>query len=194
MDERQLQEDLQYVRSAVARGEGGHNPAAVYFLWAAITFVGFALLDQRPDKVGLYWLFVGPLGGVLSGLLGWRAGRARGQSSQAAGRRHWLHWSALVLAIMLLMPLAATGHIPGNEIPRLVLLLVAFAYFTGGNQLDGRLRWIAAAVAGCYLLTLARPELPYLWTLTATIVAVSFVACGLVTAASERRERQTREP
>jgi hypothetical protein len=194
VDERQLQDDLSYVRSAVARGETGSNPAGVYFLWAAITFVGFALLDYVPEKSGLFWMFAGPLGGVASGLLGRRAGRARGQGSEAAGRRHWLHWTALVLAIVLLLPLTATGRIPPGETPRLVLLLVAFAYFTGGAYLDARLRWIAGAVAGCYLLTVVQPQMPRLWTVTAFILAASFVAGGLVTAASERRQQQTPEP
>jgi hypothetical protein len=187
VDERRLQEDLHYVRSALDRGDTGANPATVYFLWAAITFFGFALLDYVPQKAGLYWMVLGPLGGVLSGLLGWRAARARGQASETGGRRHWLHWTALVFAILLLLPLFARGHLPRIEMPRLVLLLVAFAYFTGGAYLDGRLRWIAGAVAGCYLMTILFRQMPYLWTVTALIVAVSFVACGIVTAAAERR-------
>jgi hypothetical protein len=194
VNENRLEEDLRYVRSAVARGEGSGNPAAIYFLWAAITLVGFALLDYGPNHSGLFWMFAGPIGGVISGVLGRRAARARGQASENGGRRHWMHWMAMVLAIFLLVPLTATGRIPPTEMPRLVLLLVAFAYFTGGAYLDPRLRWIAGAVAVCYLMTLAQPQVPHLWTVTAVIVAGSFVACGLVTAAAQRSGRQALEP
>lgn len=187
MDEQQLQRDLSFVRAAVERGDAPASPAGVYYLWAAISLVGFALIDYAPAQVGLYWMFAGPLGGVASGLIGWRAARARGQSSERLGRRHWLHWTALVAAIFLLAPLVATGRIPNAEMPRLVLLLVAFAYFTGGAYLDPRLRWIAGAVAGCYLLTVVVRELPHLWTVTAVVLAASFVACGLVTSRIDRR-------
>jgi hypothetical protein len=191
--QQQLQSDLDYVRTALDRGASGAHPAAVYFLWAVITFFGFTLLDHRPDLAGLYWMIFGPLGGVLSAMLGRRSARARGQAFQTNARRHWLHWSALVAAILLLLPLSARGQISPLEIPRLVLLLTAFAYFTGGAYLDPRLRWIAAVVAGCYLMTVVQRQMPHLWTVTAAIVAASFVACGIVTAAAERRG-QTPEP
>ena len=191
VDENQLQDDLRYVRSALDRSDAPGSPAAVYFLWAAITFVGFALVDFGPKHTGLYWMVAGPLGGIASGLLGRRAGRARGQTSSAVGRRHWLHWSAFMVTLLLLIPLFTTRRLPPTEIPRLVLLLVAFAYFTGGAYLDRRLRWIGGAVAGCYLLTIAAPGMPHLWTVTAAILALSFVACGIVTANNERGQRPT---
>jgi hypothetical protein len=182
-----LQDDLDYVRSALAKSDAPASPAAVYFLWAAITLVGFSLVEFGPRYTGLFWMIAGPLGGVASGLLGRRAGRARGQTSSRVGRRHWLHWAGLVGAIFLLIPLLTTRRIPAGEMPRLVLLLTALAYFTGGGYLDRRLRWIAGAVAGCYLLTVGVPGLPHLWTVTAVILAVSFVACGIVTASADRR-------
>jgi hypothetical protein len=187
VDNNQLQDDLRYVRSALDKSDAPTNPAAVYFLWAAITLVGFSLIEFGPRHTGLFWMIAGPLGGIASGLLGRRAGRARGQTSNAVGRRHWLHWSGMVGAIFLLIPLMSTRRIAPTEMPRLVLVLVAFAYFTGGAYLDRRLRWIGGAVAGCYLMTIAVPDMPHLWTVTAVILALSFVACGIVTASVERR-------
>jgi hypothetical protein len=191
LDEKQLQEDLNYVRAAVDRSDAPPNPATVYFLWAAITFFGFALLDYSAQHSGVFWMVAGPVGGIVSGLLGRRAGRARGQTSPVVGRRHWLHWMALVFAIFLLMPLTKSGRIPATEMPRLVLLLTAFAYFTGGGYLDRRLRWIAGVVAGCYLMTVVFRQMPHLWTVTAAILASSFIACGIITAKGERRPPST---
>jgi hypothetical protein len=97
------------------------------------------------------------------------------------------HWSGMMGAILLLMPLAATRAIPAPELPRLILLLVAFSYFTVGAYLDRRYRWIGLALAGCYLVTLFGRGFPYLWTLTGILLAASLAVGGLVTLASHRR-------
>lgn len=87
-----------------------------------------------------------------------------------------------MIAILLLIPLMITGAIPATEIPRLILLLVGFAYWTAGAYLDRRMLWIGVAVAGCYLLTVFARDLPYLWTVTASVLAASLIGCGIVSA------------
>lgn len=186
-DDKQLREDLSYVRSVLSRAEGASGPASVYFLWAAITFFGFAIIDYAPEKSGFYWMIAGPAGGILSGVLGWRAGRAIGQSSSHEGWVHWMHWTGFMAVVLLLIPLAAGRVIPTTELPRLILLLVALAYWTAGVHLDRGLLWVGLAVAGCYVFTLVQRGMPYLWTITAAVLAASFVVCGLVTAARERK-------
>lgn len=186
-DDRQLREDLSYVRSVLARTTGASSPATLYFLWAVIVFFGFAMLDFAPDETGFYWMIAGPVGGVLSGFLGWRAARALGQVSSRLGRDHGLHWVGLMIAILLVFPLVATGAIRVGESPRIILLIVAFAYWTAGVYLDGRLLWVAVVVAAGYLLTIFQREIPYLWTLTGAVLAASFVVCGIITAARVRR-------
>src|SRR5213593_929666 len=110
-EDNRLRDDLSYVRSVVARANAGDSPAVIYFLWAAITSFGFALIDFAPERTGLYWMIAGPAGGVLSAFLGWRAGRALGQSSHREGRSHALHWTGMMVAIVLLAPLTVTGGV-----------------------------------------------------------------------------------
>ena len=186
-DDRNLHDDLSYVRTVLDRAESGDNPAIIYFLWAAISFIGFSMIDFFPKQTGLYWVIAGPAGGVLSGVLGWRAGRALGQSSRREGRLHGLHWSGLMGAIVLLVPLVATHQLPTETIPRLILLLVAFSYFAAGVHMDRRLLWVGLALGGCYLFTVFEVGLPYLWTITAALLSASLVIAGFFAMARARR-------
>ncbi len=187
-DDKQVHDDLDYVRTVLKRAEDtAGNPATIYFLWAAITFFGFAIIDVAPEKTGLYWVIAGPLGGVLSGILGHRAGRATGQQSQREGRIQAMHWSGLLAAAFLLVPLAITHVIAIQDFPRLVLLIVALSYYTAGVHTDRRLVPVSFVLAGCYLLTVFVRDLPYLWTVTAAILATSLTVAGLFAAARSRR-------
>jgi hypothetical protein len=187
-DEKQMREDLSYVRSALDRASAAGNPAIVYVLWAAISFFGFAIIDYAPERTSFYWMIMGPLGGVLSAVLGWRAGRALGQDSRREGRLHGLHWGGMMVAILLLIPLVTTRAVSVTELPRIILLLVALSYYLAGVHVDRRLLWVGAAVGGCYLFTVYQRDLPRLWTITAAALAASLVAAGIVAAARARRE------
>lgn len=183
-EDKNVRDDLSYVRGALARAEGeARSPASVYFLWAAVSFFGFAIIDFAPHRAGVYWLIAGPLGGVLSGILGERAARRAGRSSLSEGRRWALHWAALLAAILLLAPLAATGGVHVAALPRLILLVSALVYFLAGVHLDRRMIAMGPVLAGCYLLTVAARGMPYLWTLTAAVLAASLVLTGLLASA-----------
>jgi hypothetical protein len=188
-DERNLHEDFSYVRDVLDRAQGeARNSASIYFLWAAISFFGYAIIDFTPEKTGFYWMIAGPAGGILSGVLGKRAARRAGRASSRAGRVETLHWASLLVGILLLVPLVTTGAIPGGELPRIILLLVAVAYFTAGLHLDRRMIPVAAVLAACYLLTVFARGLPYLWTVTGGILAAALVVAGLAAAVRARRE------
>jgi len=187
-NDKQVHDDLSYVRSVVHRAEGSFgNPATTYFLWAAITFFGFAIIDFAPEKTGFYWMIAGPVGGVLSGILGYRAGRALGQSSEREGRIQAMHWTGLMAAILLLVPLVATRVVAVDDFPRLTLLLIGLAYYLAGVHTDRRFIPLGFVLAGCYLLSVFARDLPYLWTINAAIVAASLAAAGLFAAACARR-------
>jgi len=187
-DDKQVREDLGYIRSVLNRAEDAENPAIIYFLWAAITFIGFAMIDFRPNLTGFYWMIAGPGGGLLSAYLGWRAGRAVGQTSAREGRDHALHWSGMMVAILLVIPLTVTGALAPNNVERVILLIVALSYFLAGVHLDRRMLLIGIALGGCYLFTVFARNLPYLWTITAAVIAASLVATGIFAAARQRRE------
>ena len=92
-----------------------------------------------------------------------------------------------MVAILLVIPLMAAGGVQAGEIPRIILLMVALAYWTAGVHLDGRLRWVAIVVAAAYLLTVFQRGIPFLWTLTGAVLGASFVVCGLIAATRVRR-------
>jgi hypothetical protein len=141
-----------------------------------------------PERTGFCWMIMGPLGGILSGVLGSRASRALGQDSRREGTLHGLHWVGMMVAILLLIPLITTRAVSVAELPRIILLLVALSYYLAGVHVDRRLLWVSAAVGGCYLLTVYERDLPRLWTITAAALAASLVAAGIVAAARARRE------
>ena len=187
-DDKQARDDLSYVRSALQRGEeGAGSPATIYFVWAAITFFGFAIIDIAPERTGLYWIVAGPLGGVLSAVLGYRAGRATGQSSEREGLIQAMHWLGVMVAVALIVPLWMTRVIAPGDFPRVVLLVIALSYYTAGVHVDRRLIPVSVVLAGCYLLTVFARTLPHLWTATAAIVAASLAIAGLFAAARARR-------
>lgn len=187
-DDRQARDDLSYVRSVLHRAERtAGSPATIYFVWAAITFFGFAIIDFAPEKTGLYWIVAGPLGGVLSAVLGHRAGRATGQPAEREGRVLAMHWSGVMIAVLLIVPLAMTRVIAPDDFPRLVMLVIALSYYTAGVHVDRRLIPVSVVLAACYLLAVFARTLPHLWTVTAAIVAASLAIAGLFAAARSRR-------
>ena len=61
--------DLRFVRGVLASTDGT-GPASIYFLWAAASLVGFALMDISHELVGPYWTVVAPVGFAISLFLG----------------------------------------------------------------------------------------------------------------------------
>ena len=186
-DDKQLHDDLSYVRTVVERAEDPKNPASIYFLWAVISFFGYAIIDVSPEKTGPYWMIAGPVGGILSGVLGSRANRAAGHYSKREASADFLHWMALFAGILLLIPMVTTGALSVQELPRIILLLVTLSYFTAGVHQDRRLIPVALAMAAAYLLTVLARDLPWLWTITGAILAVSLAGAGIVAAARSKR-------
>lgn len=178
-DDQQIREDLSYVRGVVRRSEGVDNPASIYFLWALISFFGYAIIDFQPEKTGVYWAFAGPIGGLLSAVLGRRAARRRGQVSHRQGRVEALHWTGMMVAVLLLIPLVTTGRLAPDDIPRVILLILALIYWTAGLREDRRFLPLGAVMAGMYLFTIFAARLPYLWTITAAVLSTSLAAAGI---------------
>ena len=101
------QQDLDYVSSTVRSSEVQRGTPSIYFLWAAITLVGFALVDFKPLWAGPYWFVFGIGGGILSGWLGKRDALRHGFNDKALGRRYTLHYTITGCAfILVLLPMA----------------------------------------------------------------------------------------
>jgi hypothetical protein len=172
------EEDLGYVRDLVARSERDDTPRAIWYLWAAIGGIGFALIDFRPDSVGLFWLVAAPLGFLASVWLGWRHARKLGQESRREGRTHMLHWGGMGGAIALLVFFAARGHLTGEEIAQAILLVVALGYFLAGVHLTRPLLWVGLVLAGSFLAVEFVGG--YVWTMVGAVMALALLVTAHV--------------
>jgi hypothetical protein len=172
------EEDLGYVRDLVARSERDDTPRAIWYLWAAIGGIGFALIDFRPDSVGLFWLVAAPVGFLASVWLGWRHARKLGQESRREGRTHMLHWGGMGGAIALLVFFAARGHLTGEEIAQAILLVVALGYFLAGVHLTRPLLWVGLVLAGSFLAVEFVGG--YVWTMVGAVMALALLVTAHV--------------
>lgn len=182
-----VEEDLRYVRSVLDEAGKAGSPAGIYYLWAVLSFVGMSLIDLKPEATGPFWAVAGPLGGVASGYLGWKAGKKLGQNSRREGILHTLHWTGMMAAILLVIPLQATGVVSYGAVPSLILLIIATSYYTAGIYLDRRLLFIGILMAGCYLVTVFVKGWPWIWTFTGSVLALSLFASGLLAQGVGRR-------
>lgn len=172
-----LQGDLSFVRDAVGASTRSKSPSALYFLWAVIGGVGFALVDFRADLVPQYWSIAGPAGFLLSAYLGWRHARHVGQASRADGKRHLLHWGAVLVAVALAVYLGLSKAFPSNASQAVILIVLALGYFTAGVHLDRFYLWIGVLIAaGSIVVTVVST---YAWTGLGVALAVSLVAAGI---------------
>lgn len=168
----QVEEDLQYVRSAVRRGAAGPFPAAIALLWAAISLAGFALMDFAPRQAPLFWGIAGPAGFLLSLWLGMRSARAAGEEDRAEGRRWAAHWLGLLVAIALAVLAAVAGEASWDAAGATILLLLAIVYYTAGIHLHRALLPVAAILAIGYVFVLYADGRTWTWIGVATAAAL----------------------
>ena len=173
----QLEQDLRYVRTVVERSERDATPRYLCFLWAVVVLVGFALVDLRDAWVPIYWALAAPTGFVLSGWIGWRHSRRRGQAANTAGVRHLLHWGALVTAVFLAWLMPSQGVISWAGVGPTILLLLALGYFQAGVHFDPALRWIGLVLASGYVFVLFVDA--YAWLTLGVLAALALAIVGL---------------
>jgi hypothetical protein len=171
---RQAQEDLQFVRRAVARDSGGAFPLSIAVLWSAIAVIGFALVDFAPERSPLFWLVAGPGGFALSLWLGGRSARHAGEVDRAEAWRWAAHWGGLLAAIALATLSVVAGDMNWQGFGATLLLLMAVAYFTAGIHLHRSLLLVAAILAAGYPAVLFVER--YAWTVVGAAVAAALLA------------------
>jgi hypothetical protein len=182
-----LEGDLRFVRGALDASTRRASPSALYFLWAAIVLIGFALVDFRADWVPGYWAAAGPAGFLASAYLGWRHAHRVGQASASDGWRHLLHWGAVLSAIALAVLLSVRVGMPSKQLHAVILLVLALGYFTAGLHLDRPLLWAGLLLgAGFVLVTLVSA---YAWTALGIALAVCLTVAGI--REGRRREATT---
>jgi hypothetical protein len=178
-----IQNDLHYVRNVLQKSERLKSPAGVYWLWAAIVLIGFALPDFAPRYTAIFWMLAGPAGGALSAYLGWRDGRRLGLLRREEGIHHCLHWGAMMGVILLSVLLVTRGVLSGEGLGKVILLIVTLTYLLAGVHLEKPLGFIGIVMAAGYVALFFIPA--YGWTVLGTLVALSLVAAARLSAPSD---------
>jgi hypothetical protein len=177
MDQDQLKDDLRFVRAIVEGTQRDASPAAVYFLWAVVGLVGFALVDFRETWVPVYWSVAGPAGFLASAILGWRSARRAGQVTAAARRRHVLHWGGMLAAIFLAVLMPISGLLPRDALGPAILLILALGHFEAGVHLDRTFLWVGVLMGAGYVVVVFVGA--YAWTVVGLVVGTALAIAGL---------------
>ncbi|HET8818680.1 MAG TPA: hypothetical protein VFM73_03980 [Xanthomonadaceae bacterium] len=173
----QIKQDLDYVASAVRFHDRPAGVPGIYFLWACIVPVGFALPDFAPGQAGTYWLFASIGGGLLSWWLAERDARHCGILDAALGRRHGFHWLVGGVAFVLTaLPLMAGRADPAMTVSTF-LLVSGLLYALAGVHLDRGMLWSGLLMMAAYaVLVLFAP--PYTWTITGVAIGLAMAWAG----------------
>jgi len=177
----QLQDDLRFVRDAVARGDSPQRrPAAIYIVWAVYVLVGYTLIDLYPRAAGWFFLLGGVLGGIASGVIGRRLARQEGAYDRREGRRLALHWGVgIVLAIACAMALAAVvPALRGTAAGQLIVVMIGLVYFLAGVHFDRNFLWLGPVLMVGGVLVGFVPR--YGWTALGTVIALGLVVPTLL--------------
>lgn len=180
-----LQQDLDYLSRAVRHHERPVGTPSIYFLWAAIVLVGFALPDFAPHRAGLFWLVAGFGGGLLSWWLGARDARATGVIDEELGRRYGYHWLIAGAGFLLAALPLLLGRAPASSAVSTFMLITGLAYAYAGLHLNRPILWSGVLMLAAYgVMVVARP--PYAWTVSGVVIAASLAWAGL----SAQRQRR----
>ena len=186
MTDSRMESDLGYVRDVLDRSEQNASPSSIYWLWAIIVLIGFPLADFAPRFVGLYWMIMGPLGGIASGILGYRFSRNLGQLSRRVGRQHALHWGAMMIVIFSAVGLGIAGTVAWSEIHRIILLILSLSYFLAGVYLEPPMIWIGLLMFAAYFVMFFMSA--YAWTIVGIVVAAGMIVAAVTGGSGRGRQ------
>lgn len=178
----QLQDDLRFVRDAVARGDSPRRPAAIYVVWAVYVLVGYTLIDFFPRASGWFFLVGGVIGGIASGYVYRRWARREGAYDRREGRRSLLHWGVGIgLAIACAMALGAViPALRGPAVGQLVVVMIGLVYFLAGVHFDPHFLWLGPVLMVGGLVVGFVPQ--YGWTALGIVIALGLVVPTLLPA------------
>ena len=185
----QLQQDLDYIAGAVRRRDRPAGVPAIYFLWAAIVAIGFALPDFAPRLAGPFWVVSGMGGGLLSWWLGARDEKRHGIRDVELGRRYGLHWSIAGVGFLLSALPMFTGDVSIGTGVSNFLLVAGMTYALAGVHLERPLLWSGLLMLVAYAV-LTVFSLPYTWTITGLVIGLSLLWAGLATRKAIPRNAQ----
>ena len=174
-DSMQVQEDLHFVRSALARRGQHRSPAPVLWTVAIYVLIGYPIIDFAPQWAG--WFFgLGsiPMWGVLA-LVGRRQVRKEGEYDRKNILSIKLHWfGGIALAGVFAMALAiAIPALRGVGAAQVMVVMMGLVYFLGGVHFDRQFLWLGPVVM---LGGVGVGFLPhYGWTSLGAVIALGLV-------------------
>lgn len=174
----QIKQDLDYIANAVRREDAPPGVPAIYFLWALIVPLGFALPDFAPQWAGAFWFVGGIGGGLLSWWLGDRHSRRHGINDRALGRRYGLHWCVAGLGFVLCILPAVAGRVPVEAAVANYLLVGGLVYALAGVHLERPLLWSGLAMLAAYVVLIVFAP-PYVWTFSGLAISASLAWAGI---------------
>lgn len=174
----QLHQDLDYIAATVRRNDRPSGVPAIYFLWALLVGIGFALPDFAPRAAAAYWLVAGVGGGILSAWLGVRDAKRMGFGNTELGRRHGHHWLVVGLGFAICWLPVLGGRTGMASMSGNFLLVAGLGYALAGVHLERPLLWSGLIMLGAFAV-LGMFALPYTWTLTGVAIAIALAWAGL---------------
>lgn len=182
-------ENLDYVSNTIRKHDRTPGDAPIYFLWAILVPIGFALPDFAPRFAGAYWFVAGIGGGLLSWWLGNRAARRRGVIDKDLGRRYGWHWAIGGIGFFLAALPMFVGVIDLAHGASLFLLVGGIIYLLAGLHLDRGILPSGIVMLVAYVVLLVT-RLPYVWTISGLVIAVALAWTGVSVLRSAARARQ----
>ena len=172
----QLQEDLRFVREAVARREAAARPpVAIYWVWAVYVLVGYSMIDLVPRYCGLFFMIGGVVGGIITTILARRAQHRTGEQDRETGRRAMLHWFVgILLAIAATFGLAAViPALRGSAGSQVLVVMIGIDYFLAGVHFDRNFLWLGPVLMAGGILVGLFPH--YGWTGLGVVIALGLI-------------------
>lgn len=151
MNQQQMESDLSYVREVVQRSDKVKSAPSIYYFWAVVSLIGFAIVDWSPQYAGMFWMVAGPGGWLISALLGRAYCRKTGEMNRTIGMRYGAHWAGLLGGIFLVMFGAGMGAWDMQVGGHMILLVLTLGYFFAGLHLDRSLLWVSLITLSGYI-------------------------------------------
>jgi hypothetical protein len=177
MTKQKLEADLGYIKDLVSEADRRPSARGLYLLWAVIILIGFSLVDLAPEYTGWFWMVAGPVGGILSGIIGHRYSLARGQLNRTDGIRHALHWSGMLMAVGFTVLLAVRSGMSGTDLSRMILIVITFGWWCAGVHFDRAFLTLGAIMGLGFLATMFIAK--YVWLGLAIVLAAELVRLAI---------------